>query len=178
MRHDEKYLLIKQGFAGKQRLMPFFNRQNNDDLILAIQSAGVTRGRNGFKKDKGAKNSPRQKKTSLNTAQTAPMPSILSTSAAKNSPTTAPPFPSTPEEFYKSNFKLSTYHLLNNEIPFSKGVKLNTPYSSMNFLVFEYVLTTSELSNLSVTMVAHFDKFNSKSSNKFRTLRGWELPIL
>jgi len=53
MRHDEKYLLINQGFAGKQRLMPFFNRQNNDDLILAIQTAGVTRGRNGFRKDKG-----------------------------------------------------------------------------------------------------------------------------
>lgn len=53
MRHDEKYLLINQGFAGKQRLMPFFNRQNNDDLILAIQTAGVTRGRNGFHKDKG-----------------------------------------------------------------------------------------------------------------------------
>ena len=52
MRHDEKYLLINQGFAGKQRLMPFFNRQNNDDLILAIQSAGVSRGRNGFRKDK------------------------------------------------------------------------------------------------------------------------------
>ena len=52
MRHDEKYLLINQGFAGKQRLMPFFNRQNNDDLLLAIQSAGVTRGRNGFHKDK------------------------------------------------------------------------------------------------------------------------------
>lgn len=27
MRHDEKYLLINQGFSGKQRLMPFFNRQ-------------------------------------------------------------------------------------------------------------------------------------------------------
>lgn len=52
MRHDEKYLLINQGFAGKQRLMPFFNRQNNDDLILAIQSAGVSRGRLGFRKDK------------------------------------------------------------------------------------------------------------------------------
>ena len=46
-------LLINQGFAGKQRLMPFFNRQNNDDLILAVQAAGVTRGRNGFHKDKG-----------------------------------------------------------------------------------------------------------------------------
>lgn len=32
--------------------MPFFNRQNNDDLILAIQSAGVLRGRNGFRKNK------------------------------------------------------------------------------------------------------------------------------
>lgn len=53
MRHDEKYLLINQGFAGKQRFMPFFNRQNNDDLILAVQAAGVTRGRNGFRKDKG-----------------------------------------------------------------------------------------------------------------------------
>lgn len=52
MRHAEKYLLINQAFAGKQRLMPFFNRQNNDDLILAIQSAGVLRGRNGFQKDK------------------------------------------------------------------------------------------------------------------------------
>ena len=53
MRHDEKYLLINQGFAVKQRLMPFFNRQNNDDLILAIQAAGVSRGCNGFRKDKG-----------------------------------------------------------------------------------------------------------------------------
>ncbi len=53
MRHDEKYLLINQGFAGKQRLMPFFNRQNNDDLILAVLAAGVSRGRNGFRKDKG-----------------------------------------------------------------------------------------------------------------------------
>jgi hypothetical protein len=53
MRHDEKYLLINQAFQGKQRLMPFFNRQNNDDLILAIQAAGVARGRNGFRKDKG-----------------------------------------------------------------------------------------------------------------------------
>jgi hypothetical protein len=27
-------------------------RSNNEDLILAIQSAGVSRGRNGFRKDK------------------------------------------------------------------------------------------------------------------------------
>lgn len=54
MKHAEKYLLINNGFMGKQRLMPFFNRQNNEDLILAIQAAGVSRGgAYGFKKDKG-----------------------------------------------------------------------------------------------------------------------------
>jgi hypothetical protein len=52
MRHAEKYNLINAGFQGLNRLMPMFNRQNNDDLILAIQSAGVRRGRNGFEKNK------------------------------------------------------------------------------------------------------------------------------
>lgn len=42
MCHDEKYLLINQAFAGKQRLMSFINRQNNNDLILALQSASVS----------------------------------------------------------------------------------------------------------------------------------------
>jgi len=35
-----------------ERPMPFFNRSNNPALILAIQSAGGSRGRNGFRKDK------------------------------------------------------------------------------------------------------------------------------
>ena len=52
MKHHEKYLLINHGFAGHNRLTPYFNRQNNEDLILAIQSAEVERGRNGFRKDK------------------------------------------------------------------------------------------------------------------------------
>ena len=52
MKHAEKHLLINQGFSGKNSLTPMFNRQNNDDLILAIQSAGVVRGRNGFRKHK------------------------------------------------------------------------------------------------------------------------------
>lgn len=52
MHHEEKYHLINNAFAGLNRLTPYFNRQNNDDLILAIQSAGVTKGRNGFHKDK------------------------------------------------------------------------------------------------------------------------------
>ena len=29
-----------------------FYRSNNEDLILAIQTSGVSRGRNGFRKDK------------------------------------------------------------------------------------------------------------------------------
>lgn len=52
MGHGEKYNLINLGFQGRNRLVPRFNRQNNDDLILAIQSAGVRNGRNGFQKDK------------------------------------------------------------------------------------------------------------------------------
>lgn len=48
MRHDKKYLLINQAFASNQRLMPFINRQNNDDRILSLQSASVTR----IRKDK------------------------------------------------------------------------------------------------------------------------------
>ena len=51
-------MLINQGFAGKQRLMPYLNRQNNDDLILAVQSAGVKRGRNGFRKNKSTEKNP------------------------------------------------------------------------------------------------------------------------
>ena len=53
MKHHEKYLEINEAFAGRRKLMPFINRQNNEDLILALQTAGVSRGRNGFRKDKG-----------------------------------------------------------------------------------------------------------------------------
>ena len=38
-----------------ERLMQFFNRSNNPDLILATQSAGGSWGRNGFRKDKSGK---------------------------------------------------------------------------------------------------------------------------
>ena len=53
MKLHEKYLEINVAFAGRRKLMPFINRQNNEDLILALQTAGVSRGRNGFRKDKG-----------------------------------------------------------------------------------------------------------------------------
>lgn len=48
MAHLEKFLLINRGFAGQARLMPFFNEENNDALLLSIRSAGVYSG----KKDK------------------------------------------------------------------------------------------------------------------------------
>lgn len=53
MKHHEKYLEINEAFAGRRKLMPFINRHNNEDLILALQTAGVSRGRNGCRKDKG-----------------------------------------------------------------------------------------------------------------------------
>ena len=40
------------------RVQPTFVIQNNDDLILAIQSAGVERGRNGFRKNKSTEKYP------------------------------------------------------------------------------------------------------------------------
>lgn len=52
MRHDLKYLLINQALKGRQNLTPFINQQNNADLLLALQTAGVERGRLGFRKDK------------------------------------------------------------------------------------------------------------------------------
>ena len=52
MRHTEKYLLINRGFAGKARLVPYFNIDNNEALLVAIESAGIIRGSNGFKKYK------------------------------------------------------------------------------------------------------------------------------
>lgn len=48
MRHLEKYLLINRGFSGNARLMPFFNEENNRDLLVSVQTAGVYNG----KKDK------------------------------------------------------------------------------------------------------------------------------
>lgn len=52
MGHVEKHLLINEGFKGKNHLTPYINRQNNDDLILALSTAGVSVGALGFKKNK------------------------------------------------------------------------------------------------------------------------------
>ena len=46
MRHDEKYLLINNGFAGGSV------DGRKKEYVKAIQTAGVERGRNGFRKNK------------------------------------------------------------------------------------------------------------------------------
>ena len=48
MGHLEKHMLIARGFAGRGGLMPMFNRENNEDLLISIQTAGIYNG----KKDK------------------------------------------------------------------------------------------------------------------------------
>jgi len=52
MHHMEKMLLINRMFAGQSRLIPFFNRENNEDLLISIQTAGVY---NGGKDKRGEK---------------------------------------------------------------------------------------------------------------------------
>lgn len=48
MNHADKHLLINRGFNGQNRLTPYFNEQNNEDLLVSIRTAGVYNG----KKDK------------------------------------------------------------------------------------------------------------------------------
>ena len=52
MRHQEKYLLINRMFAGQARMIPFINEQNNEDLIISVQTAGWY---NGHKDKRGEK---------------------------------------------------------------------------------------------------------------------------
>lgn len=52
MGHMDKHLLINRMFSGQANLVPCFNEQNNEDLLLSIQSAGVY---NGGKDKRGEK---------------------------------------------------------------------------------------------------------------------------
>ena len=52
MRHIEKQLLINRMFAGKSKLKVMINRENNEDLLVSIQTAGVY---NGGKDKRGEK---------------------------------------------------------------------------------------------------------------------------
>ena len=65
MKHQEKYLLINEGFAGHNRLTPYINIEQNEDLLLALQTAGVSRGAQGFKKDKAGEKLPENEENLL-----------------------------------------------------------------------------------------------------------------
>lgn len=52
MHHIEKQLLINRMLAGHARLRPMFNRENNEDLLVSVQTAGVY---NGGKDKRGEK---------------------------------------------------------------------------------------------------------------------------
>lgn len=58
MKHHEKYLLINEGFAGRNRLTPYINRSANEALLVGIRAAGVKIGRNGWEKDKDGEKHP------------------------------------------------------------------------------------------------------------------------
>lgn len=52
MGHMKKHQMIDDAFKGAKYLFPFINRYNCEELILAMQAAGIRLGRNGFEKDK------------------------------------------------------------------------------------------------------------------------------
>lgn len=53
-KHTEKYTLIDQGFTGAKGLIPVFNKENNEALLIAISLAEVTiTPRIGWHKHKG-----------------------------------------------------------------------------------------------------------------------------
>jgi hypothetical protein len=50
--HKLKHQYIDDALTGKKYLFPKFNRQNNEDLLTAMEMTGIRYGRNGFEKDK------------------------------------------------------------------------------------------------------------------------------
>lgn len=52
MKHHEKHSIINMGLKGQKGLMPMINRDNNEELLLALEQTGVYISSNGFRKDK------------------------------------------------------------------------------------------------------------------------------
>lgn len=52
MRHKDKHLLINMALKGQGELQPVINKENNEELIPALESAGTRNGPTGFSKDK------------------------------------------------------------------------------------------------------------------------------
>ncbi len=52
IKHHEKHKIIHQGLRGQNGLLPRFNKDNNEPLLLALEQADVKVGSRGFQKDK------------------------------------------------------------------------------------------------------------------------------
>jgi hypothetical protein len=52
MKHHEKHRIINMGLKGDSGLFPMFNKDNNEELLLSMEQAGVHISANGFRKDK------------------------------------------------------------------------------------------------------------------------------
>jgi len=52
MKHNEKHRLINMALKGQGGLTPMFNKNNNEELLIAIEQTGVYISTNGFRKDK------------------------------------------------------------------------------------------------------------------------------
>jgi hypothetical protein len=50
--HSAKHQMINDALIGNKYLFPMFNKENNFELLLAMEQTGVRVGRNGFEKDK------------------------------------------------------------------------------------------------------------------------------
>ena len=48
----EKHLLINRGFAKQANLTPYFNEENNEDLLVSIEMAGVYNGKKDTRGEK------------------------------------------------------------------------------------------------------------------------------
>lgn len=58
MRHERKFGHVNEGFKGKEALLPMLNRENNRDLIQALQFAQLVIGSKGIQKDKSGEKTP------------------------------------------------------------------------------------------------------------------------
>ena len=85
MRHDEKYLLINQGFAGSNASCRTSSTKTTMTLSSPSSQQEWSEDATASARTSLWRSSQNPKKTFSNTVQTAPMPSTRSTSAAKNS---------------------------------------------------------------------------------------------
>jgi len=58
MRHDLKHQYINDALTGIKYLLPMFNKNNNEQLLPALEQTGIKIGRNGFEKDKSGEKLP------------------------------------------------------------------------------------------------------------------------